>query len=65
MEELHRIVRRTVLIANHSEQSWRGRIEVKNVTDNYGKCAELLRGRESPFTKDNDGYSIVAEVPAS
>jgi hypothetical protein len=40
------------------------RIEVENVTDNYGKCTELLRGRELPFTKDSDGYSIVAEVPA-
>ena len=56
--------RRTVLVANHSEQSWKGRIEVKNVGDNCGKCAELLRGSELPFTKDNDGYSIVAEVPA-
>jgi hypothetical protein len=56
--------RRTVLIANHSETSWNGQINIQGLSDNYRRCIELLSGREIPFLHDNMNKSIAVEVPA-
>jgi hypothetical protein len=56
--------RRTVLIANHSETSWNGQINIRNLSDNYRQCIELLSGREIPFLHDNMNKSIAVEIPA-
>jgi hypothetical protein len=56
--------RRTVLIANHSEQNWQGRIRIRATSRSYGKCVELLRDCEWPFTQDKSDYSTAVEVPA-
>jgi len=56
--------RRTVLIANHSEQNWQGRIRIRATSRSYGKCVELLRDCEWPFTQDKNDYSAAVEVPA-
>ena len=55
--------RRTVLIANHSEKIWTGRINIRNTADNYQTCIELLSGREIPFANDSENSSITVEVP--
>lgn len=56
--------RRTVLVANHSETSWKGQINIRDLSDSYRRCIELLSGREVPFLRDSMNKSIVVEVPA-
>jgi hypothetical protein len=52
-----------VLVANHSETSWKGQINLRVLSDNYRQCVELLSWREIPFLHDIMNKSIAAEAP--
>lgn len=54
--------RRTVVIANHGEDAWKGEVTLRGVLDPSKKCIELLSGRRIPHTINSRDVSLDVEV---
>jgi len=54
---------RTVVIANHDGQPWRGTVLLREVPRDFRECRELLTGRAPRSYRTADGRSCVVDVP--
>jgi len=55
--------RRTVLVANHSEQEWNGLFAVRNIPENTKKCVELLTGKVIHYEVKNNKAIVKLKIP--
>jgi hypothetical protein len=55
--------RRTVLVANHSEQKWKGLVKVRDIPINSNKCVDLITGSVLSFQIENNSARIQIEIP--
>ena len=59
----HGPARRTVLVANHNEQEWKGLVTVRNIPGNTKKCVELLTGKVIRFETTNNQATVKLKIP--
>ncbi|MBN2569798.1 MAG: hypothetical protein JXB42_10260 [Deltaproteobacteria bacterium] len=55
--------RRTVLVANHSEQKWKGFVTVREIPIDSNKCVDLITGSVLSFQIENNSARIQIEIP--
>ena len=54
---------RTVVIANHDGQPWRGTVTLRDVPTDFRACRELMTGESVNSHRKADGRSCLVEVP--
>ncbi len=54
---------RTVVIANHDGQPWRGTVTLRDVPANFRECRELLTGKSVKSHRKSSNQFCVVEVP--
>ncbi|MHC4535545.1 MAG: type 1 glutamine amidotransferase family protein [Planctomycetota bacterium] len=59
----HGPTRKTVLVANHNEQEWKGLVTVRNIPGNTKKCVELLTGKVINFKAQNNQATVKLKIP--